>query len=611
MAKHAKPLVLVLLLILAACESSPPRDAPAPAMGEGAGIDRDTPDIETLIARAARSAAPESTLYAVLAAELSLELDPAQARRILDAYPPIGSEELLRRYLLLNARIFLAENKPALALRTMDDNRLRSQLLTTPQQIAAGTIRAEAHYLGRSYLASARERMLLHNLLDDSEKLQNHELIFASLLELPTSTLLSQAERAITSDLRGWLSLAAMTKHYQHDPLQQLVELNKWKRVWAHHPAAANLPASLQMLSQVVERQAKAIALLLPLQGEMGPFGRAIRDGILSAHYAVRADTRIAIYDTSSNDTAALLDQAKREGAEVVIGPLDREQVTEISGFGRLPLPVLALNRTLDGSVSPDLYQFGLAPEDEVIQVANQVFREGKRNALVLYVDSDWGERNFTTFRDSFQQMGGNIVSAAAYDNQRDYSDLVKRILNVDDSEARAAELQRITGQRFEFTPRRRQDIDFVFLLANPRQARQLNPTLAFYYAEDIPVYSTSHVHEYSESRIETIDLNGIRFCDIPFKLTASDKLQTRVQQIWHPAKASLAAFYALGIDAYRLYPRLQQLKEIPGSRMFGATGVLTLNAANVINRELMWAHFKDGVATSMPMIFEAEVVDQ
>ncbi|HKI73998.1 MAG TPA: penicillin-binding protein activator, partial [Pseudomonadales bacterium] len=444
----------------------------------------------------------------------------------------------------------------------------------------------------------------IDGLLSPDERQQNHEEIFSTLMELPEATLSAQAESAITSDVRGWLSLAAMAKRYQNNPLEQLTQLSRWKQLWSGHPAAAQLPKSLQMLSQVVAQRPKVIALLLPLQGDLGPYGRAIRDGILAAHYGVQGDTEIRVYDTTQADITQLLDQARADGAELAIGPLARDKVTTLARGGKLPIPVLALNRTLDGSINPDLYQFGLAPEDEDDQVADEVFREGKRNALVIYPAGEWGTRNFDAFKQRWTSLGGNIIKATQYSVQRDYSDMIKDVLDVDQSEDRANQLRRIIGQRFEFTPRRRQDIDFVFLLANPVEARKINPTLAFYYADDIPVYATSHINEGDSSKINSIDLNGIRFCDLPWKLTNTGPLQQQVEQIWPAAKKSLAAFYALGIDAYHLYPRLQQIKEVPSDRLFGNTGILQLRSDNVVTRTLMWARFTDGQAVSMPMIY-------
>ena len=79
--------------------------------------------------------------------------------------------------------------------------------------------------------------------------------------------------------------------------------------------------------------------------------------------------------------------------------------------------------------------------------------------------------------------------------------------------------------------------------------------------------------------------------------------MEKKIQFTWSSAIGQLAPFYAVGLDAYRLYPRLQQLKELPDETLFGATGILKLNQNNVIERELMWARFKDGKPVSAPMI--------
>ena len=145
-----------------------------------------------------------------------------------------------------------------------------------------------------------------------------------------------------------------------------------------------------------------------------------------------------------------------------------------------------------------------------------------------------------------------------------------------------------------------------MFLLANTTEARGINPRLAFFYAEDIPVYATSHAHSAEGSRIDAIDMNGVRFCDIPWKLTSDDPLQLATIETWPEAGQQLAPFFALGVDAHRLYPRLDQLKEDDRERIFGSTGILSLNDRNIVQRSLMWAQFKDGEISSVPMLFDA-----
>jgi outer membrane PBP1 activator LpoA protein len=595
-----------LVTLLGACTASAPveraPDDPSPRISVGSR------SIERLLLESDRTMPPRSTELRLEAAELAVAAgDMDLARRILDAVEaPYATDATTLDHAILSATIALSEGDPVMAIRALENPRVVKIAKDPRTQITTGRLRAEAYRAGRSYLASARELIYLNSLLSQSERAANHEAIFATLLMLPAETLTQQAELSITSEIRGWLSLAAMTRRYQHDPLRQLNALKDWQTAWSTHPAAIIVPASLQMLSKIVEDRPENIALLLPLRGDLGKFGRAIRDGYIAAHFQLTPDTQLRIYDTSEGDILEHLARAETAGAELVIGPLDRDRVTRLAGQP-LNIPVLALNRTASGQINPNLYQFGLAPEDESIQVADQVVREGHLNALVIAPDSEWGERNFQAFSERFTSMGGVIIDSAYYTNQRDYSDLVKSLLNVDTSEQRAANLRRITGERFEFSARRRKDLDFVFLLGNASQARGINPTLAFFYAEDIPVYSTSHLHTASSSRIDAIDMNGIRFCDIPWKLSEGDPIQALITDLWPDAAAQLAPFFALGVDVHRLYPRLQQLKEHDKERVFGSTGVLALNQNNVVTRSLMWGQFREGRVNAVPLILTEE----
>lgn len=566
-----------------------------------------TPDqsLSTLLIRAEQTDEPTATEFRLAAAAQALDLgDANQAQQVLALISnPYAIASTSIDYLILAARTAVKLGDAKSTLSYLEDPRLQSTTLTVDQQISIGRTRSDAYLQTRSFVASARERIYLNRLIEESELLENHEQIFGSLIKVPARSLTAQANRAITSDVRGWLSLAALTKMYQNDPLRQLEELNRWKRAWSHHPAARIPPRTLEMLSRVVTEQPSIIALLLPLQGNLSPVGQAIRDGFIAAHYEQNGSAEIIIYDTTTASAKELVNRAKAQGVELIIGPLSKEEVTDVASLD-LDIPVLALNRSSDNSLNPNLYQFGLAPEDEIIQVTEQVHSEGLKHALVIYQEGAWGSRNFLAFEHNWSKKGGTIVDTATFTNQRDFSDLVKGLLDIDSSEKRAADLRRIIGERFEFTPRRRKDIDFVFLLtSNPGPARGINPTLEHFYAEDIPVYATSHIYESSESWIDAIDLDGIRFCDIPWKLASFDTVQQQIQSTWSSAIGQLAPFYAVGLDAYRLYPRLQQLKELPDETLFGATGSLRLNQNNVIERELMWARFKDGKPVSTPMI--------
>jgi outer membrane PBP1 activator LpoA protein len=593
--------LFLLILLLAACTAPGVRESTS--VGQ-VTLETDNRDIDRLLLEAGRAAPPASTELKLSAAALALRAgDPTLARRIIDSIEAAYSnEDTTREYSFLSAELALLEGDPRLAISLLEDPRLQRIRLDSRTQLHSGRLRAEAYLQGRSYLASARELIYIDRLIPGEQREENHEKIFQTLMRLDESALSRQAEQSITTEIRGWLSLAAMTKKFQYDPLRQLNALKDWQQVWVNHPAAVMVPSSLRMLSKIVADRPEHVALILPLNGDLGALGRAIRDGYIAAHYQLTPDTSLRIYDSSQADILELTSRAVSEGAEIIIGPLDRERVTRLA---RQPLkvPVVALNRTLSGEINPNLYQFGLAPEDESLQVARQVAREGRLKGIVVVPDTPWGERNFNAFTDGFIREGGIIIDSARFTDLPDYSDLVKDLLNIDSSEQRAANLRRITGERFEFSARRRQDIDFVFLLSTTTQARGINPTIAFFYAEDIPVYATSHVHTAGTSRLNSRDLNGIRFCDIPWKLTDDDPLQMLINNTWEESSGLLSSFYALGVDVHRLYPRLQQLREFPDEKIFGSTGILSLSEENIVRRELMWAQFRDGEVHPVPMI--------
>src|SRR5690606_20960939 len=102
----------------------------------------------------------------------------------------------------------------------------------------------------------------------------------------------------------------------------------------------------------------------------------------------------VHIYDEAafSNINEAYA-QAQFDGAQWLIGPVNKDQVQQISEYEKLPLLTLALNysdRDKTDKLPDNLYQFGLAAEDEAIQIANQAWADGKRHALVLLPQGEW-----------------------------------------------------------------------------------------------------------------------------------------------------------------------------------------------------------------------------
>ena len=136
-----------------------------------------------------------------------------------------------------------------------------------------------------------------------------------------------------------------------------------------------------------------------------------------------------------------------------------------------------------------------------------------------------------------------------------------------------------------------------VFLASTTRNARLFKPQLDFYYADDLPVYATSHVYGGTPSPLQDRDLDEVLFCDIPLVLDT----QLQEQLTSASSNRQLPRFVALGADAYLLAMRLDQLKHNPNVTLDGWTGRLTLRETRQVFRHLQWARFENGRVIPVP----------
>lgn len=553
---------------------------------------------------------PNATTYRIRAARIAYEEgDFEQAGRIIESLDEREvSQPAMLDYFLTASQLELHRGNPIAALARLNQHDLNRYAPNIKQQIAIGLTRAFAYQQTGRVIAAARERTLSAPLLNGEEKLDNQEQLFNSLLTLPASMLKDYATKAVDNDLRGWLSLAAMSKQYQNQPSQHLRALSNWKKLWAGHPAAMHLPKRLAFLDNIVAGQPRKIAVLLPQTGPLAAAGQAILKGIISAHFDQGQESELVFYDTTQwNSTIDLIGSATENGADFILGPLAKNRVEELA-VARLKVPVLALNRLSETdsikSKNGNLFFFSLAPEDEARQLAIRGVQAGHKNILLIAPNDDWGDRTANAFRGGFSNQASVNIIEHRFQKDEAYAGFVKRVLAVDNSEKRAQELRKVIGQSFEFKPRRRQDIDMIALLADANKSRQINPALAFYYADNLPIFATSLVHNHREKKINNLDLNGIQFCDMPWKLYPNGALVSRIQKTWPESRGDLGPLFALGLDAFNIIPRLRQLREMPDTQFYGLTGTLVMDQQTLV-RQLMWGAFERGEVISAPMVFE------
>jgi len=316
-------------------------------------------------------------------------------------------------------------------------------------------------------------------------------------------------------------------------------------------------------LRDVAAHQPRKVALLLPLGGREQAVSDAIRDGFMAAYFqsATKDRPEITFYDTNAGGNfLAVYQRAVAEGSEAVVGPLLKDHVKALQGLPQLPVPTLALNALDDGSKAPaNLYQFGLSLNEEAIQVAETAGAEQHRRAVIIGVRTDWATRAADNFKAQWSKASGSVVDEIWFQPiGSDFASGIERMLAVDESRQRSKEIQRIIGKSFRFEPRRRQDIDMIFYVGKADQARSIKPMMTYYYADGIPVYATSSIYSGTEDPARDQDLDGILFPEIPWVLDDHDNLKQNI--VSNSGNSPFIRLYALGADAFRLFPRLRQL---------------------------------------------------
>ncbi len=503
--------------------------------------------------------------------------------------------------LLFNASELLNKKMPQEALTLLiplSSDAISEHLIPELYQLRAqayqqtGQRELAAQTLMRSPENSAEERIAIE------------EQLWPLLAMMSPQNLENLNNNTIENSETGWLALAQLYHRQNKISIDFEQELSLWQETYPDHPASSKLLTSLLELERSDLFQPRNIALLLPASGPFAKPATAIRDGFAAAFYQSQKEEfspTLRFYDsgTLAEQTWIAYEKAVAEGADVIIGPLNKEGVNILATQESLPVPTLALNYSTHKTPPPEnLFQFGLAPEDEAEQVAEKAWLDGHNQAILITPDSPWGHRIANAFNETWSQLGGITVETTTYTpNTNNFSSPLQAVLNLDESKARIKEIGRFLGKKVHSEPRRRQDIDFVFIAAQPQQARQIRPQLKFFYAADLPVYATSHVYTGNPDPSADRDLNGIRFCDMPWIINTAQP-----NPLWQTIESAstgnikpLKRLYALGIDSYALLPHLPRLSKYRYQHFSGKTGFLRIQDNNRIFRGLQWAQFVRG----------------
>ncbi len=589
----------LLILLLAACAP------PAPTVRPDAPSDAAVEDIHGLI-RAGRleqavaawleladQRPDEANGYRLNAVELLLEAGrPGEAQTQIDRIA-IGELSQRERQRLALARVELDIESGELAQAGW-------RLAELSDSLSGDLERRRLSLEAR--LSERRERPAEQALmaLDQSVRAGDFtpELGLALLIELPLADLQRlQVEHGHRPELSPWLDLAVAARSHLLDPDLLSAALDDWEATHPNVGYSAEAARFWLALWRQTHPQPQRIGVILPGRAAMARAGSAVRDGIMSAWLDIPPDRRPELLfryaGEDPQDVIAAWFDLREAGADFLIGPLEREQVETLVDLPDPGLPVLLLNHPSDTGMlgaSGALRAFALLPEDDAELAAAHALVSGHKRALVLYQNTDWGQRVSSAFVDLFEMGGGTVLRSAEYSlRQVDHSALLEVLLELDRSEQRIASMARTLNQPLESEPQRRTDIDVVFLAARADDGRQIRPQLRFFGAGDVPVLATSQIIAGAPEAARDGDLDGVIMPLPPWFLdfTTQGQQRLRASNLYpHLDNPILARLHAMGADAMALLPWLDAMALDPDLYLSGLTGRLRLADGRLIERD-------------------------
>ncbi len=455
-------------------------------------------------------------------------------------------------------------------------------------------------------IGAAKNLIVREQYIVGKDAIADNQLrLWEILNSLPRATLKREMQASADPVLTGWIALAIEVIENSGRAGLLAKSIRVWKETYPDHPASDSLLVELASSKPGLIGRIDRIALLLPLSSNYANLAQAVRDGVLAMD-AANADPdkpKIKIYDIGGNSSRApeYYAQAISDGTQLIIGPLGRQAVDAVVKEVDLAVPTVLLGNTREDSepLPGYVFQFGLPPEQEARQAAERAYLDGYRQAAVLYANTDWGERLLKAFATHWQQLGGIMLASVPYNPaQNDQSKPIKQLLNITQSEARQRTLEARLGMTLKLEPRRREDVDFIFLVADAKRARLIKPQLNFYRALNVPVYATSSVFTGKVDPVRDTDLDGITFGDMPWILVNDGKIQDLRQALERNrpyAHSPLDRLFALGMDSYSIIPHLNRISTEDAARFSGVTSGLSVGRDGRLQRQLLWAKFSRG----------------
>ena len=555
--------------LLAACSFTPTEDEnrPLEIHGDYSG------NAKEYQRRAESASGRMRSDYLLSAAEAWLQAKQLSeaAAAVRNARPDPRDLTQTARARLLAARVAQAQERSNAVLSALEG--LPQPATPTATRLQVAELRSWALLTQGQGTAAARVLADAAPLLVDPDSVRtNRKALWEALRTVSDSELLDLA--ASPHPILGpWAELALLQRTQRNaGGLESAVQ--SWRQRHRVHPVTQDLITEL--LSQPlppppppVPVPPTQVALLLPSEGPAAKAAAAVQDGFLAAWYvAPPSDRPTLIFQPFTRGAIRTAYQtAVRAGAALIVGPLGKDEVQSLTQ-DPISRTTLALNYLPEKTTAPaHLYQFGLAPEDEARQIAQQAWLEGRTHAFTVTQKGDWGDRVVQAFQAQWETLGGTLARTLI-------------------AESTPEELSAALRTSVSTTS------DFIFLATPPEPARQLVPVLR---EARLAVYATSHVLSGTD---QDAVLGDFKVLELPWMVapdSAAASLRTELERLWPGDFLTYRRLYALGVDAFRLTGELAHLESDPSARLAGTTGSLALDPGRRIVRQAVWAQVSNG----------------
>ena len=340
----------------------------------------------------------------------------------------------------------------------------------------------------------------------------------------------------------------------------------------AEKPAMPGDKAAAPAKTPIPEGPLPHVALILPTASPLlGRVADSVRLGFFAAaEVAGKSAVPVRVYSTADDGAGALAacQKAQRDGAVLVVAGLTRDGATALSRSDCPRQPTLVLNQPQDPELPAKMYSISLAAEQEARQAALMAVNDGWTQAIVIASPSPLARR----VQEAFEREWGRAAGE------------VRRVVFAGGPDEAPTVKDRIASLKG----------DMVFLALDATTTRAVRP----YISGTLPIYTTSLGVDPRAEPTVNVDLEGVRYVDMPWFVQPDHPAVMVYPQPSTPMAVEQERLYALGIDAYRL--ALLLLKPDPASvRLDGVTGRIALDEGRHFTRTLVPAGFDAGRAVA------------